>query len=272
MYSYVIATRREDLKELKRLVRSLQRCLSETCEIIAVVDGWKTIFQEELPLAKIVYQRHAGVGAAFDNGVSKAKNDYVVLLGSDVRFNEDPVPVFDKIKEDKTLTCFACKVMGGDKVFYGAGIVEKSGGRIYQAKWRRERTGKHHQIGCILGAAYLVKKLWYEKIEGFKNHKDWGTLEPLISLKSYMMGGSCKVYSDLVIEHEFGRHKNGAAKDPVSMVYNQLHVDSFFKKSREKDLTQLRWLKKKASAMLPEPFRGEVTAETALKKMKQKQK
>jgi hypothetical protein len=68
-------------------------------------------------------------------------------------------------------------------------------------------------VPFILGAAYGVKKTWYNYIDGFWGHRRWGTLEPYISLKSWLFGGSCMTAPHIETGHIFndtqGRHGTG---------------------------------------------------------------
>jgi hypothetical protein len=78
-------------------------------------------------------------------------------------------------------------------------------------------------VPCILGAAYGVSKKWYKYLDGFWGHKKWGTLEPYISLKSYLFGGNCLTAPHIETAHIFkskGTHETGEE----FMVYNKLLV------------------------------------------------
>jgi hypothetical protein len=65
-----------------------------------------------------------------------------------------------------------------------------------------DRTDSY-EIPCILGAAYGVRKKWYKYIDGFWGHKKWGTLEPYISLKCWLMGGTCLTAPHIETAHIF---------------------------------------------------------------------
>lgn len=68
-----------------------------------------------------------------------------------------------------------------------------------------------YEIPCILGAAYGTTKKWYKYIDGFWGHRFWGTLEPYISMKSWLMGGQCLVSPVIETAHIFnatGNHAN----------------------------------------------------------------
>jgi hypothetical protein len=76
---------------------------------------------------------------------------------------------------------------------------------ILEAKWLGRDSTKEgsYEVPCVLGAIYGVKKSWYEYIDGWWGHRQWGTLEPYISIKSWMMGGSCRVAPHIETGHIF---------------------------------------------------------------------
>jgi hypothetical protein len=81
-----------------------------------------------------------------------------------------------------------------------------------------------YEVPCILGAAYGVKKSWYEHIDGFWGHRKWGSLEPYISLKSWLFGGKCLTAPHIETGHIFnetqGRHGTGFD----NLAYNSMLV------------------------------------------------
>jgi len=62
---------------------------------------------------------------------------------------------------------------------------------------------------------------WYRHIRGFKGHRYWGTLEPFISMKSILAGGSCKIASDIETAHIFKSRPSHSTK-PHDLVYNKM--------------------------------------------------
>ena len=78
-----------------------------------------------------------------------------------------------------------------------------------------------YQVPCILGAAYGVSKSWYNHIDGFWGHRKWGTLEPYISIKSYMFGGDCLTAPHIETAHMF---KCAGKKDMTCLAYNTMLI------------------------------------------------
>lgn len=79
-----------------------------------------------------------------------------------------------------------------------------------------------YEVPCILGAFYGCRKSWYQYLDGFWGHKSWGTLEPYISLKSWLFGGSCRT-AHIETGHIF--KSDGTHKTPFAdIAYNKLLV------------------------------------------------
>jgi len=104
---------------------------------------------------------------------------------------------------------------------------------ILQCKWiRKKKDDKSYEIPCVLGACYVVRKDWYMHIGGWGwikstnrltlggekstdgltkeetkwlGHRMWGGLEPMIGLKTWFAGGSCRIDPQWETGHFFGR-------------------------------------------------------------------
>jgi glycosyltransferase involved in cell wall biosynthesis len=214
-------------------VSFLMTCLNQIrgtsvdAEIIVVDDCSKYPLE---PIEGIRIIRHAenrGVGACFDTGVSEAAHDNIVLTACDMRFADNNwlgSLVSDIEANPKSLICTACAVLGEKdqsmtierKKSYGATILfyhdhktnpkkHKGFRSIIEAKWYEKQSDEIYEIPCILGACYGVKKSWYQYIDGFWGHSRWGTLEPYISLKSWLFGGNCLIDPKIVTGHIFKR-------------------------------------------------------------------
>lgn len=108
---------------------------------------------------------------------------------------------------------------------------------IIEAKWLPYRGGQSYEVPCILGACYGTTKEWYNYIDGFWGHRYWGSLEPYISLKSWLFGGSCRVLPEAETGHiwkkeklkdkfeTFAQSENGYHNvRPDVLVYNKLMI------------------------------------------------
>lgn len=222
-------------------------------EIIVVDDG-SAIPLRDLPGIKVIrHNVNKGVGVAFDTGTAAAQSDNIFLAASDIRYikNNWASQMVKEIQEQpKAFICTSCVNLNAEKpenlditkrrlisVVNGATILlfhdQKSNPHmtatfrgIIEAKWLpslKSRDVDSFEIPCILGAAYGVSKAWYEYVDGWWGHKLWGTLEPYISMKSYLFGGSCRTLPRVETGHIFkkvGWH--GTSQD--SLMYNKMMI------------------------------------------------
>lgn len=53
----------------------------------------------------------------------------------------------------------------------------------------------------ILGATYAMSKRWWNEIRGLQNLYYWGSDEPWLSLKTFLLGGRCRMFKNWGIGH-----------------------------------------------------------------------
>lgn len=256
MTSIIITYHNEGLEFLWECISQIQETIDIPEYEIIVVDDYSDKVLPPITGIKIVRSEvNKGVGQAFDMGVANAVGENIILTACDMRFvkNNWASKLITAIDNNpKSLICTACvglnpkKEHGMDFEFrrkvlrvYGAGLLiyhdkktnpkkDESFRGIIEAKWQSQKGKEIYEIPCILGACYGVKKSWYEYIDGFWGHKQWGTLEPYISLKSYMFGGNCMVDPNIETAHIFKEvgsvesQKHGITQDNI--MYNKLLV------------------------------------------------
>lgn len=222
-------------------------------EIIIVDDGSDDSLAR-LKVDDFTILRHdsnTGVGAAFDTGVAQAKYDNLVLMGCDIRFiaNKWASRLLAEIEaHPKAFTCTSCVCLNQDApgnmdiekrakenmvngatmlIFHDQQSNPKVGPSfrgILEAKWLPRTTAQESfEIPCILGAFYGVKKEWYNYVDGWAGHRKWGTLEPMISLKSWLFGGSCRVAPQIQTGHIFKKHGTHGTPQDI-LIYNKMMV------------------------------------------------
>lgn len=184
-----------------------------------------------------------GVGYSFDRGIENANGNIVILTASDV-FPRKGVwldRVINAVQGNpNTLGC-AVSVglspvqmdMGIDKLIrrYGAELLftvnendlpeysdlrKRRGGytTLFQGKWMMGKLSEEpYEISCLMGAFYFTSRQYFAKLAGWDTvpnnrycgHRFWGSLEPYISLKSWLVGGGCMLHPDIEAGHVFGR-------------------------------------------------------------------
>lgn len=258
----------------------------DDCSDVRLITQWQLI-DPAIKLRIVTHLENKGVGAAFDTGVNEAKSNNIFLMGSDVRFtsNNWASKIVKEInKYPKSLICtsvvplqkahpeitfeVAKKYLKLD-LYRGAFIkyfMKDETGKtdILEASWMpREFLALRkpdyiaptecYEIPCILGAAYGVSKKWYKHIDGFWGHKFWGTLEPYISLKSWLFGGSCLVAPQIETAHIFNEPgESGGHGDETKYAtyksYNRMLVSLLLFPGHD-SMKLIKWLKETESVL-----------------------
>ena len=96
-------------------------------------------------------------------------------------------------------------------------------------------------VSCVLGAAYLISKEWWEYIRGFDGLYIYGLEEPYMSVKTWLLGGQCFVVKDWGVGHIY-RNQNPAPVTVNDIEANRIFLINVFLEPDERDmyLMQLR--------------------------------
>jgi glycosyltransferase involved in cell wall biosynthesis len=214
-------------------------------EVIVVNDGSQYVLPQEIidqyDINHISQFVNLGVGQAFDLGVRNAQSENIILMGADIRFEENGwatrmLQIIDK--SPKAIVCTTCKSNATERREYGADVIFKmtvdqlgpthpqKGNKDYRAalegKWRPKTGRGVYCIPSLMGAFYGVKKEWYDHVRGFELHYKWGVLEPYISLKTWRMGGEVLIDTDNLTKHIWRNPQR--SPDFGALMYNQLMV------------------------------------------------
>lgn len=268
--SVVIAYHNEGAEFISASLISLLETIDiYSFEVIIVDDGSEV----ELSLPQfldVIILRHdvqRGVGAAFDLGVKAAKSENIFLMGADIRFPKKKWAsqmLYQILNNPKSFICTSCVRFGEGndctpEIENGATL--QLHGDIYRpasykdvlvTQWLpriEDRYIPPFEVPCILGAAYGVTKKWYEYVDGFAGHKYWGSLEPYISLKSWLFGGNCLVAPFIFTAHIFNK-KHGHNVPREYFVYNKLLIFKVLFKDSEKYIKYIGRNDKVDKAML----------------------
>jgi YD repeat-containing protein len=221
------------------LLESIHPDIRKRIEVILVDDAstetYEYDYDGEIRTCEI--RDRQGIGAAFDSGVDRASTSNIIICGGDIVFKgDDWLDYFleDIKKDSKALYCSTCLNLHahawdvnaeGLVKGYGAYIetfVEET--TVFRTKWFPEVLSKKpvYEIPCILGAVYAVSKSRYQEIRGFEGHYHWGCLEPYISIKNWMLGGSNKIDTRVETGHWFIMKGNRFKAESWEIAYNKL--------------------------------------------------
>ena len=249
--SIIIPYHNEGIEFIITTINSVKDSIDVDSYEIIVVDDCSTNPLEQIEGVTVLRQNeNLGVGAAYDRGVKEAKSENLFIMGSDIRFikNKWASQLVTEIENHpKAFTCTSCIAISKknmnieerrlQNVVNGATILmfhdKKSNPTqsetfrsIIEAKWLprvKNRDIDSVELPCILGAAYGVKKSWFEYVDGWTGHKKWGTLEPMMSLKSWLFGGSCRIATRIETAHIFKEYGTHGTPQHV-LFYNKMLV------------------------------------------------
>lgn len=233
----IIGYHNEPLAEIQECVDQIQSTIDiSEYEVLVVDDGSANPLQGLKGATVIRHNVNKGIGGVFDTGAERAKYDNLFLMGNDIRFlkNGWASKIEKEVEEHpRAFTCTACVKLGrsnpNDKYatdiedqikhgWYTIGATIKVWSdktntedktdtfrSCLDAQWlpvpEKNLDLDSYEVPCILGAAYGVKKDFYKHIDGWEGHRRWGTLEPYISLKAWLLGGSCRVAPRVQVGH-----------------------------------------------------------------------
>ena len=242
----IIVPYHNDLEDLIETLESLYDTMRvEPWEVIVVNDGGKKkLTDKRRNLIHIDNPIHLGVGRSFDIGAGAARYETLFLSGADITHpDSDYGPaLYEQVQENqKSLICTTMSsYKDPSRHFYGADILFKiteddlpKGSKlmnkglphrsILEGRWRKKTSRGSYAIPSLMGAFYGVSRDWYEHIRGFELHYKWGSLEPYISLKSWLLGGDVLINTDIDVLHKSGR-VGFANKEESAYVYNRMMI------------------------------------------------
>jgi hypothetical protein len=229
--------------------------VSDGSEIKANLDKYRGIVRH------MSSAHRSGVGSCFDIGSDLTETRHMIIMGSDIRFREDNMveKMIDHLEKEENEKSIICTTNLGintakNKTIYDDELLSRYGARIcmfltvgdlpkkgiemgrlknekakddyrniLEAKWIKKMEGVVYELPCVLGAFYGVRTDWYKHIGGFHGHRYWGTLEPFISLKSWLAGGECKIATDIETGHLFKKRGSHFTRGS-DLIYNKYAV------------------------------------------------
>ena len=151
--------------------------------------------------------KRLGSSVSKSNGISLASNETVLVLDAHMRVYDEG---FDVMLNDmsesnqSTIFCSENRILrkNSDNLTIDVGAAGTWGARLcnralkeFEPAWNQKKRFETlpEQIPCVLGASYVMQKSWWNRIHGFTGLTDYGYEEQLMSVKTYMFGGDCRV-------------------------------------------------------------------------------
>lgn len=191
-----------------------------------------------------------GVGEARMQGARCTRTEFMMIIDGHMRFYDDDWDgkivdlitnnsLYNDILCSQTLTLWRTEseeCPGLYKIDNEAGIkrnstngtVIKFGDRPFESPWTYKTIEDANvieglvKVPCIMGACYICSTEFYNRISGTEHLVNWGCDEPLLSIKTYLSGGSCYLIPDLHVGHIY------RDKAPYAMLNKNLYTNTLF--------------------------------------------
>lgn len=241
--SCIITTRNEAHDLLRRTVAELLQTAPDV-EIILVDDASDVLPPPaDLPVHKrITFPVRQGIADARAAGIESAAHDWCFLLDAHMMFpakwKENMFSHFPATNELISTTYISCDpefpsmlnpraVIGGCQHNYferlTAGGLEPMYCTPMEPQKGQCKMLHEYEVPCVIGAAYLVHKEWWNHIMGSNGLKFYGGSDHLMSVKTWLCGGKVKVYGDLLIAHYMPG--NAVRDTPLHIqLANKMHI------------------------------------------------
>ncbi len=203
-------------------VRSIRETAGDVPEIIVVDDGSPRPIAA-IPGARIIRNEHrCGVGPSRHIGVLAANGWQILITDAHMRFTQGWYDALTSRLQTMPRCLVCCTCVGLDasnmdpakskSVYHGGTInvlgpdrnVKHGRNQVFEAVWDRGLApADDAEICCCLGACYAMHRDWFLKIAPLHNLRSWGSDEEMLSVKTWLAGGSVRLHKGVRIGHRF---------------------------------------------------------------------
>jgi glycosyltransferase involved in cell wall biosynthesis len=215
----VIIAHLNDLSQLHATVESILSTAFGEIEVIIVDDGSKL---EQKPMRHgwlsddrvriSSYDGQVGVAHARTIGVNAARGEWVLITDAHMIFPDGWDSTLSQYQDQKNVVWCgvyeSCDSSGNTSdIFLGSRLefIKQIGKIIHVLDQFPQKEPEKRELTvltpCIIGAAYFIHLDWWKYIGGLTGLIGWGGDEQMLSLKTYLAGGECRVMNDVSIKH-----------------------------------------------------------------------
>lgn len=225
--SIVIGTL-NDTVELNLTIKSILDTVPEKLQIIVVDDcsGCPVWIDEPMRAhVELLHNRHrCGVGPSRHIGALRATGDWLLFTDSHMRFTPGWYEAAQQRLENASeheLYCACCLQIDRDHMDLEHPLAEYNGAtfnwlgpdrqnpaleQILECVWlpTDQWVADGEEIPAIMGAGYFVSRAWYYRLGSLRFLRSWGGDEIMLSMKTWLAGGSVRMARNVRIGHRFG--------------------------------------------------------------------
>lgn len=227
----VVITVKNDFESLTNTLKSIRTTQDTDVDILVIQDastdqedyvGVCTKYDSRI----IINPINLGIAPSRDLGARESTTPYLMFIDAHMRFRRDnwTTKVLATLKKyPRTILGVGCGILTearlkelhtqdllDAKMAEGgcAGCSVKLG-KVPDVGWLPIGTmatvkDPHPQVPALMGACYSISRVWYNHIGGLSYLTKWGFDEELLSLKSWRLGGDCRLLTDVWVGHIWG--------------------------------------------------------------------
>lgn len=203
-------------------VRSIQETAGDAPEIIVIDDGSPRPIPAMPGVRLIRNERRCGVGPSRHIGALAASGEMILIVDAHMRFINGWHDALTSrlVFQPSALICCTClgldannmDVSKAKQVYHGGTInvlgpdrnVKHGRMQVLEAVWNRAPAPEDDaEICCCMGASYAMHRAWFLKIAPLHNLRSWGEDEIMLSVKTWLTGGSVRLHRGVQIGHRF---------------------------------------------------------------------
>lgn len=232
--------------EVARTVRSFMAHAAGRADVIVINDASYDSYpymRELTAIPGVTYvlnRTRLGVAASRDKGVALCRTPYFLLLDAHMRAYDDSwltaIPALLRENDRRILCCQTRCLMRAKsgKVIvntsaptaYGARFIFSSKHLMPGLDWvtsEHDAKSDTEPIQAVLGAAYASSTRYWTQLGGLRGLRQFGCDEQLISLKTWLDGGECRLVKKAIVGHIY-RERMPYAVKPHMLMYNSLLI------------------------------------------------
>lgn len=249
---------RNESNEIEKTIQNI-RATTNNAPIVLVDDCSNDGYNYE-ELEKIYpnvryYRNEENYGTAYsrDLGVKKTNTDFFVQLDGHMRFYKNNWVEYalsylklypDCILCSRSVTIRKNKMEiydNEDGAKYNSGscgaFINTADAYEFTSHWSNAMTPEKEkqeliEIPCCLGACYFSSKAHWIKIKGLEGLMQWGQEEPMMSIKTWLLGGKVLLLNKLWSGHVY-REKRPYTMDNEKTTFNHLLLNHLFTDKQE---------------------------------------
>lgn len=172
------------------------------------LDGHQRIYHKDLDLTMISYIQK------YPKSIFATRSIYITRP-TKYYINESD---YKGLKKNHCGNSYCCYIT--DKIGYE-----------WDPKWTDKQIDANNanitRVMCVLGAVYFMETEWFKYIKGLEGLTIYGLEESFMSIKTWLLGGTCYVLKNIGVGHLY-RKKNSTPIDPSCVDANRLFLTHVF--------------------------------------------